>query len=223
MLTVLALTVVSCVSVYVATETDPDFSPLPKTSGYFVYTPSNATIQQKKLLHALRNAMLDGGFNLVETPADNNLVVMLFVGTHLYQTQSTMLLPRTSHTTGSAGGMDFSSTTRSTEIVPVTSSTFNYQISVEFLQWQSRPDNSQSKLVPVWRGYFDAPTSQVDAHPASFFAKILANYGQTDTAGQEYWETANAGDSSPTSNQWNPSRHGIIPLDGSFFLERIGQ
>ncbi len=170
-----------CSKVYLVTEKDPAFNPSISDYRFFIFTPDLATISDKKRIAILEQEMKEKGFRITTQLFVNDIVVLLNTGSHLYQSSGTMFLPMQSRTSGHIGNTNYRGTTSYLQPMPYTTSSFNYQISIDMFQCSGINDFNH-----VWSGYLDVKARDFDKAPNFYLSKVLDNFGQ-DREVHEYW------------------------------------
>ena len=167
--------------VYLVAEKAPYFQAIQSQYHFYIITPKDAKISDKKLIATLEQEMEKKGFNITKLPTTNDILVFLTTNSKLYQSSGTLFLPSQSRSSGYIGSTYYSGTQSYLQPMPYTTSSFNYQISINMYRLLANQE-----LDHVWYGYLDVKAQDFDRAPNFYISKILDNFGQ-DKKIFEYW------------------------------------
>lgn len=176
--------------VYLVTETTPTFHAITSSHRFFVPTPVEVPISDKKNIAILKQVMIRKGFPITEVLSRDSLLVRFYSDSHTYE---------------SSGGTLYMPMGNMTYAVPVTQSSFNHQISIHMYRLREDGKQGVQGLEEVWYGYIDVKAEDFDKTPDFFISHILDNFGREDRKISEEWFPS-SGEVGTSSDGHNESR-----------------
>ena len=172
-------------SVYVVSETAPEFEPSRSQYTFHIFVPSEASVADKKLAYSLRQAMQLEGFKLTDSFTESDIIVCFWRG--FYEYKGTLYLPFTVRKRGHLGmgyGIPYEETEE--QLIPYEYSKLHRQININMYLRHIDPVTGEVTFDHVWYGYLDIEPSAFDKHPSYFLSRLLSFFGK-DYKAHERW------------------------------------